>query len=179
QVPAMVMDHPGVQAMSSAFGGVEGIVGFPFFARYKMTIDYQALQMTFVPSGYEPTDATKAIVGMVLGGGNQEPKVLSPAAQWGMVLHKEAKDEDAGVVVKEVLPGGAAAAAGLKAGDRLLTLDDRWTDTLADAFLAATFVKAGQTTKLAVKRNGKEMELTVKPLAGFWYMLGGAFCMER
>ena len=38
------------------YGSIEGIVGFPFFARYKMTVDYAAKEMTFVPNGYKATD---------------------------------------------------------------------------------------------------------------------------
>src|SRR5262245_23192437 len=52
-VNAMIMNHPTVEAFSDAFkekyGSIEGIVGFPFFARYKMTVDYAAKEMTFVP----------------------------------------------------------------------------------------------------------------------------------
>ena len=49
------------------------------------------------------------------------------------------------MTIKEVLPGSPAAAAGLKVGDRLLTLDGRWTDSLADLYTAAGYVKPGET----------------------------------
>jgi S1-C subfamily serine protease len=70
------------------------------------------------------------------------------------------------VTIKEVLPGSAAATAGVKAGDRLLTLDGRWTDTLADLYTAASYVKPGTVVAVRVKRDGKEVELKVKPVAG-------------
>jgi S1-C subfamily serine protease len=54
----------------------------------------------------------------------------------------------------------------VKAGDRLLTLDGRWTDSVADCYTAAGFVKAGTAVTVVVKRGGKEKELTVKPAAG-------------
>jgi S1-C subfamily serine protease len=95
-----------------------------------------------------------------------EPKVLAPAAQWGLLAHKNDKDEEAGVVLKEVLGGSPAAAAGLKPGDRLLTLDGRWTDSLVDLYTAAGHVKAGTAVKVTVRRDGKEVELEVKPAAG-------------
>src|SRR5205814_1715850 len=91
---------------------------------------------------------------------------LAPAGQWGFRVVKQEKDEGAGVEVKDVLPGGPAAAAGLKVGDRLLTLDGRWTDSVEDCFMAASFVQPGQTARLVVQRNGKEVELTVKVQAG-------------
>jgi hypothetical protein len=166
-VPAIIMDHPGVEAMSKAFGGVEGIVGFPFFARYKMTIDYQAMQMTLVPTGFTPPDTLDSMMNNMMAIlQDPAPKVLAPAAQWGLVVTKADRDDEAGVRVKEVRPGSAAAAGGLKAGDRLLTLDGRWTDTVADTYIAAGYVKAGTKVKVVVRRDGKEMELTVTPASG-------------
>ncbi len=51
-------------------------------------------------------------------------------------------------------------------GDRLLTLDSRWTDSVADTFLAATTVKPGKVVTLVVSRDGKEVKLTVTPGKG-------------
>ena len=116
-----------------------------------MTMDYKAKTMTFVPNGFDPPDVMKgletALEGMMSG--KAETQVLAPAAQWGLTAEKGNGDEDAGVTVKEVMPGSAAAAAGLKAGDRLLTLDGRWTDSLADLYTAAGFVKPGTTVAVA------------------------------
>jgi membrane-associated protease RseP (regulator of RpoE activity) len=168
-VTAIVMDHPTVEAISRAFGPIDGIVGFPFFARFKMTLDYQAKTMTFVPNGFKPPDVMKAMSDALMAAAVQAddgPRVLSSAAQWGMLVKKDAVDEADGVTITAVLPGGAAAAAGLKAGDRLLTLDGRWTDSLADLYAAAGYVKPGATAPVVVKRGGKEVELTVKPAAG-------------
>ena len=58
---AIVMDHPTVQAISDAFekklgGPIDGIVGFPFFARFKMTLDYQAKTVTLLPNGYQAAE---------------------------------------------------------------------------------------------------------------------------
>jgi hypothetical protein len=171
KVPVIVMDHPLVELMSKEkdIGALYGIVGFPFFARYKISIDYKAKQLTFTPNGFQPPDVLKEMEGAIEGllSGKQPPQVLAAAAQWGLVPAEKAKDdEDAGVTIKEVLPGGAAAAAGLKAGDRLLTLDGRWTDSLADLYTAAGYVKAGTAVKVTVTRDKREMTFTVKPVAG-------------
>ncbi len=61
-MPTMVMDHPTVAALAKVLGPVEGLVGYPFFARYKMTIDYQKKEMTLVPNGNEPGDAMKGLM---------------------------------------------------------------------------------------------------------------------
>jgi hypothetical protein len=165
---AMVMDHPAIQAMSQAFGPVEGIVGFPVFARYKMTLDYEKKTMTFVPGDYDPPDVMKSLMkAMMSMTRSKEAQILSPGGQWGMAVEKDKDDKKEGVTVKEVLAGGAAAKAGLKAGDRLLTLDGRWTDSVAECYLAASMVKAGDEVVIKVSRDGKEQELRVKPTAGF------------
>src|SRR5437899_10054956 len=99
-VPCMVMDHPTIVEISKHFGPIEGIVGFPFFARYTMTVDYQAKQMTFVPNGYDPPDVMQELtVTLMTMMQDKQPaaRVLAPAAQGGLVVPKDSKDEEAGV----------------------------------------------------------------------------------
>lgn len=167
-VAAVVMDHPTVEAISKAFGPIDGIVGFPFFARFRMTLDYQAKTMTFAPNGFKPPDVMQAMMTAIMATASAPdgPTVLSPAAQWGLLVKKDPGDEADGIVLTDVLPGGAAATAGLKAGDRLLTLDGRWTDTLGDLYRAAGTVKPGATVAVVVRRDGKEVTLKVKPESG-------------
>ena len=168
-VAAIVMDHPTVEAISKVFGPIDGIVGFPFFARFKVTLDYQAKTLTFVPNGFKPPDVMKAMMTALMtgvSGPDAAPKILSPAAQWGILVHKDSDDEGDGVTVTVVLPGGAAASAGMKAGDRLLTLDGRWTDSLADLYTAAGSAEAGKEVAVVVKREGKKVKLKVKPASG-------------
>jgi hypothetical protein len=166
-VQVVVMDHPTVAAIAQALGPIDGIVGFPFFARYRMTIDYQKKELTLVPNGYKPGDYLEGLMTKLMNAQNQkDPAVIAPAAVWGFAVDKEKDDEDAGVTVKEVLTGGAAAAAGLKPGDRLLTLDGRWTDSVSDTFAAASLVKPGREVELVVRRGDKELKLKAKPAKG-------------
>lgn len=165
----MVMDHPTVAAIAEAIGPVEGIVGFPFFARYKMTIDYEKKEMTLTPNGYVPGDAMAGMMDKLMGassGKKPEPTVVAPAAVWGFEVTKEKDSAEPGVLVDVVLKGSPAAKGGLKKGDTLLTLDGRWTDTVGDTFQAAALVKPGRTVTLVVKRDGKELKLTVTPGTG-------------
>ncbi len=167
-VTTMVMDHPTVSAMESFFGRIDGIVGFPFFARYRMTIDYQAKEMTFVPVDFKPTNIFESLMGIMMADPAERnaPKILAPAAQWGLIADKGTQDDDPGIDVRQVLKGGAAAKAGVQAGDRLITLDGRWTDTVVDLYEAASHVKPGKTVPLVIKRDGKEMTFKVTPTAG-------------
>lgn len=168
KVAAVVMDHPTVTAMSKALGPIDGIVGFPFFARYATTVDYQKKELTLVPNGYIPGDVMQGLMEKLMSGsrGKPEPMVVASAALWGFRVDKPADDEEPGVVVKEILAGSAAAVGGLKPGDRLLTLDGRWTDSVADTFTAASLVKPGRSVTVVVQRDGKEVKLTVKPAKG-------------
>lgn len=166
---AIVMDHPLVKLMSKQMGPLYGIIGFPFFARYRTTIDYQAETLTLVATGYKPPNVLHSMQSMMLQfmkAGSQEVKVLAPAAQWGLAAEKKTGDDEAGVDIKTVLDGSAAALAGLKVGDRLLTVDGRWSDSLNDLFDIASHLKPGVAVLLGIKRDGKEMELTIKPHAG-------------
>jgi hypothetical protein len=166
-VPVIVMDHPTIDVLAKALNEpLEGIVGFPFFSRFRMTLDYQAKELTFVPTDFKPVDIIESMMAAMMAMEKPKPKVLAPAGLWGIVVEKKAGDDEAGVLIAEVLENSAAARAGLKAGDRLLTLDDRWTDSVADCYAAAGYVEAGTEAVVKIKRGGEEKELTVKPQAG-------------
>ena len=167
KMQVVVMDHPTVALLAEAVGPLEGIIGFPFFARHKVTVDYQKKELTFVANGFQPSDVMESLQKKLMDASkNNDPAMIAPAGLWGLVVDKDKGDEDAGVVVKQVLDGGAASAAGLKPGDRLLTIDGRWTDTVGDTFLAASFVKPGREVVVVVQRAGKEVKLTAKPVKG-------------
>src|SRR5205823_260923 len=77
-VAAIVMDHPTVVAISEVFGTIDGLVGFPFFARYKTAIDYQAKTLTLTPNGFRPTDTMQNMMKVMTEGaaGKPKPKIL-------------------------------------------------------------------------------------------------------
>lgn len=167
-VSTMVMDHPTVAAISQMFGPIDGLVGFPFFARYRMTVDYQAKEFTFVPTTYKPSNLFDTLMAQMMSAQRDDgkPRILVPQSQWGFAADKGTQDGDAGLDVQSVLKGGAMDKAGLKTGDRLLTIDGRWTDTVVDLFEAASHVKPGQTVPVKIKRGEKEIELSVTPTSG-------------
>lgn len=161
-VPATVFDHPTIQAISSVVGEIDGIVGHPFFARFRTTVDYQAKTLTFVPNGHVPSDVFQSI----MGGFSQRSNAIAPAGQWGVEVDKSAEDVGPGVVVRRVLAKAPAHAGGIQVGDRILTIDGRWTDSVDDCFRAAAAAPAGKPVAVRVDRGGREMTLQITPQAG-------------
>lgn len=170
-LPVLVMDHPTVEVISQVFeddyGPIDGIIGFPFFARYAMTVDYQKQRLTLAENGYKPGDYLTDMVGRIgrLSDSAGRPRVVAPAGLWGVSVRKS-DDNQGGVIVTSVAAGGPAAAAGLEKGDRLLTIDGRWTDTVADTFQAVALVKPGRSVELIVDRAGDKRRLKVSPKTG-------------
>lgn len=68
------------------------------------------------------------------------------------------------VVAGEIAPDGAAAAAGIRTGDKILEIDGRAIHD-RDAFVAAISGRAGQPTRIAVLRGAERLEFDVVPKA--------------
>jgi hypothetical protein len=166
-VVTMVMDHPTVAAISNALGPIEGIVGFNFFAKYRMTLDYQAKKMTFVPTTFKPQNMMENLTKIIMASQlSNDKKVLAPAGLLGLKVHKDKDDTEPGVTINTVFDDSPAARAGFKEGDRLLTLDHRWTDSPADCYAAAARLTAGTPVRAQILRDGKEKELKVEARPG-------------
>lgn len=166
-LPTVVMDHPTVSLMAEHMGPLEGIIGFSFFGRYRMTIDYQAKELTFVPTGFQPPDLMKQMMDNLTAASQKpEPQILRSAALWGFAITKDRGDDEAGVIVSAVWQDSPAASAGLKVGDRLLVLDDHWTDSITDTYRAAAQVRPNTAVTATICRDGKERQLTLRVKAG-------------
>ena len=171
-LPVLVMDHPTVETISEVFedkyGPIDGIIGFPFFARYAMTVDYQRQRLTLIPNGYKPGDYLGDLIGRInqLSEDANRPRVVAPAGLWGVSVSKPDGDEKGGVVVDGVADTGPAGIAGLRKGDRLLTIDGRWTDTVADTFQAVALVRPGRSVVVVYERDGQKRRAKVVPKTG-------------
>jgi hypothetical protein len=165
-VQVVVMDHPTVNAISEFVGPIEGIVGFPFFAKFRTAINYKDKTLTLTPSTYEPGDVMASLMATMMSGSKERKINLSPTTLWGLTVGKETSDEEDGVEVVHVFKGGVADQAGLKIGDRVLTLDHAWTDSVEDLYRAASWIKPGRTVKLKLRREGQEKTIDITPPAG-------------
>jgi PDZ domain-containing protein len=75
-----------------------------------------------------------------------------------------AADGDSGAQISQLVEGGAAEAAGLQAGDRILAIGDRKVKTSAELIAHVKAMQAGDTVRLRVDRDGwrKTIELQLR-----------------
>jgi hypothetical protein len=166
-VPVIVMDHPALKVISRAFKRpIDGIVGYTFFARYKTTIDYQSLKMTFTPVQFEVRNLMQELPNRLFGPKVARERVLAPGGLWGLKVQGPTDPSAGGVTVAEVLADSPAAAAGMRKGDVLLSIDGRWTTSVSDTFSAASTVPAGRAVPVVVERSGQEITILVRPAEG-------------
>jgi hypothetical protein len=168
KLPVIVFDHPALKLLGEVLGRpIDGIIGFTFFARYRTTIDYQANQMTFEPVDFQIRDLLRELPDRLTGPKTARRRVLAPGGLWGLRLGKPTGGlESPGVPVVEVLSNSPAALAGLKPGDVLTTIENRWTTSEADAYAAAADGEPNQDVHVIIIRDGKEQTLTVRPADG-------------
>lgn len=65
-------------------------------------------------------------------------------------------------VIKRVVPGGAAASAGLKQGDHVLSMEGRRIDSVS-SWIKQIQAHPGLPMQIVVERNGQRSTLTLKP----------------
>lgn len=167
KLPVVVFDHPALKVLGDVFGRpIDGIIGFTFFARYKTTIDYQINQMTFEPVDFEVRDLMKDLPARLSGPKTARKRVLAPGALLGVRLGRVESGDGGGVTVAEVMADSPALAAGIRPGDVLTSIDDRWTSSIHDVFAAAADLAPGKPAPVVVRRDGKELVLTLRPEDG-------------
>lgn len=163
-IQVMIMDHPTIEMAAQFLGPLDGIVGYPFFARYRFTIDYPASTMSFTPGDYQPQNVMQQMMSRMFAPRTQP--IVAAAGLWGIEVEEPPDDPQAGVLVSTTWAGGAGEVGGLRAGDRILTIDGRWSDSPIDARDAAAFVKPGDPARVVIRRGTKRSELVVTPRVG-------------
>ncbi len=82
-----------------------------------------------------------------------------------------------GILVRDVALGGPSAEAGFLRGDLIVRFAGREMDTFETLVAVVKGLKAGQSVKATVRRNGAKVELTMK--TGVWHpswrIANGAF----
>ncbi len=83
-----------------------------------------------------------------------------PLTPLGLILYRPRLP----AVVGQVMPGSAAAAAGFRAGDRVLEIDGKAIDEWADVSAIAR-VSAGRALAFVIERDGRSLRLSAVPQA--------------
>jgi len=77
------------------------------------------------------------------------PENLPASGKMGIVMD----ETRTGVIAKQITPGGAAAKAGVKAKDRIGSIDGQPIHTMADARIALLDKKPGEVISISVERS--------------------------
>ena len=121
--------------------------------------------MTFEPVDFQVRDLLRDLPDRLAGPKVARQGVLAPGGPLGAAAGRADRRPRRRRACRSatVLAGSPAAAAGLKPGDVLTTLDGRWTTSIADAYAAAADVAPGRDVRVVILRDGKEQTLTVRP----------------
>jgi hypothetical protein len=159
----MILDHPIVEFIRKVEGSLEGIVGLSFFSRFHTSIDYANSRLTFTPVEYEPQDVMASVMARMMRQGG-DPEIVAPAGLWGLSVAPFSGKP--GLKAVSVAAGGPADTGGIREGDRILTIDGRWTDTVIDCYNATAVVKPGRSVTVQVLREGQTLSIQVQPRTG-------------
>lgn len=99
--------------------------------------------------------AEPVAVGVVSVGGR-------PIARTPGVLGIQIDNREEGPAVRQVMPGGGAAAAGIKEGDRITHIAAEAVHTMAELQAAVRKHRVGDVVKAAIKRDNEALELSVR-----------------
>lgn len=163
-VPAMVMDHPTIKVMATHFGPIEGIVGFPFFAKFRMTLNYQKAEVLLEATDYVPEDLLQGTINRLF---SNDKSLANPVKRpFGIVLEPKVSAEPYGLIVKEVLPESPASKSGLKKGDIITTLAGRWTDQHTELYKILADIKGKDPVPMEIVRQKNTLTLQINDLLG-------------
>ncbi len=163
---AMVVDHPLIDLMRKEFGPLDGILGFTFFGRYRLTIDYEKKTLTFTPTDYQPKNIMEQMMKKLMartGPNKAKPSVIAPEVWLGL----QVATAEEGVRITHVHASGPAEKAGFRKEDLLLRIDGSWTDSVADTHQILTRLRADEPVTAVLIREGKKISVPITPVSGW------------
>ncbi len=180
-LPVLVMAVPQAEIPLKLQGiPYDGILGYNYLSRFRVTIDYAQKTIRLEPNGYVPEDPLAELRRTAKRSqrkrteadgserpeekpetGDQKPQTRNQTPETAFVgLWPEAGAD--GVLVKKVLPGSPAETAGVRAGDRIRSAGGREILTLDDFLARVEGLRPGDTFALKLERGGEKIDVTVK-----------------
>lgn len=160
----------GMNGMGLAGVELHGLMGYTVLAKYKMDYDYTKMQMSWTPVKTEPLAPVmlggKAQTGgmdmmvtivrvLTFFAGIGPPPPPEPRGFFGFELEQENKI----VRVARVLADSPAAKAGLKKGDRIVSVESKDVNAIGDVLDRASKITAGKGLSLTIERGEEKHEL--------------------
>jgi len=173
----------GMNALGLPGASIDGILGFTILAKFRLEMDPTQDRMVWTRIDYNPKDPfvpkraedrtpSAEVQAMQMMGpmmkffalflGKQPPDVLHAQGLLGLEL----AEADGEVKVSVVLPGTPAAEAGVKVGDRLVSLRNRDVKSLKAVHEAVAETRVGDKVRLVVRRDGETVDLFLKAAEG-------------
>jgi hypothetical protein len=166
----------GMNGLGLAGAEVHGVIGYNVIARYRIEFDFTKDKLAWTPLDFEPKEPMKSgaragagleAVGQIMKAlGTALGKKATPDVVFRGIIGLDLQDSDEVVTVRSVLPGGPAAAAGIKTGDRITKFRDRTVLNVEDVERFARKLQAGDEVRLTIERSGQTMVLTFKAAEG-------------
>lgn len=168
----------GMNGLGLAGAELHGIIGYNILAKHRMEIDFTRDKMVWTPLKWEPK-APRGLEGRADQGGLEVIGTLmkalgafsgskpEPDYTFRGFLGLELAEKEKTVIARSVLAGGPAAAAGIKPGDKIIKCKDREVFAIDDLEKQTKKLTAGGSLELTIKRDGKDIEVTIKAGEGF------------
>jgi hypothetical protein len=161
----------GMNGLGLAGVELHGVVGYNLLARFRITYDFTADKLAFVPLAFDPPDPkgigkggqgglemTGTIIKMLAGFMNVKPNFeVKPAGFLGIELEETAD----GLAVKAVLKGGPADEAGIRTGDKLVSVKSADVDKASDLKRAVAKAAVGDKLSVTVSRGGEKVTVSI------------------
>jgi serine protease DegQ len=156
--------------------GVElhGVIGYNILAQFRIEYDLTKDRMVWTRLNYTPPplllqpggkggkdNTLEGLGGMMKMLGGMMGKKANLEARPRGFLGVELADTDRGVVVTNILAQSPADQAGLRKGDRIVSVGGRECATVAEVFKRANRRAEGEELQLQIERDGKEQELAI------------------
>jgi hypothetical protein len=173
EVRTRVEDIYQLRAMNGmGLPGVElhGIIGYTVLSKYRIEVDLTSDSMTWTKLNFNPpplnmmggnkggADGGLEALGKLLGG-KGAAKLPEPRPRGFLGVELAEKDER--VTVTAVHPKSPAEKAGLKVGDRIVTIDERDINSLEMLYKRANRRAVGDEMEIEIEREGEKQTISV------------------